>query len=141
MAWNLVEELSIPGSRRAFYLPLAAIPPGRTTVRSVSESQFDVTDDRVNQNDPFFNIPDDPAFHIRITPQRGDEGDLPDPAYRLHAMAPGYVRFKPQDAQMNDRLILEMPMFLTSVNVPWWDRWRQAGWQWAGTDRSGLVGY
>jgi len=122
MVWSLVEALSIPGDRRAFFLPLASIPPGNTTVRAVEQSQFEPADNTT--------IPDDPFFSIRITPPTGgsftDEGTLPDPAIRLHAMAPGIVRFKPSDATMGDRLILEMPMFLGNVAVPWWQRWVEA---------------
>jgi hypothetical protein len=132
MAWNLVDALSEPVSsaRRAFYPPLASIPPGRSVVRAVDPTQFQPADDRANENDPFFREPNDPVFLIGITPPAGgftDEDGLPDPAIRLHAMAPGIVRFQPADGNMADRLVLEMPTFLSSfATVPWWDRWVEA---------------
>ncbi|UCE07930.1 MAG: hypothetical protein JSW07_07835 [bacterium] len=121
MPLNLVDALSIPGERRAFYLPLASIPPGGEIVRDVLPDQFDPEDDTTDPNNP--------GLFIRITPsEAGDEFDLPDPAFRLHAMAAGTLHFKPLDASMGNRLILTMPLFqaISPNSVPWWGRWDEA---------------
>jgi hypothetical protein len=119
LPWNLVESLSGGTSpRRAFYAPLASIPPSSTTIRTVFPSAFTPSADTLASGDKVLNV--------RIAQPFSPEGELPDPAMRLHAMAPGTVRFEPADATMLDRLILEMPMFLTPLNVPWWERWMDA---------------
>ncbi len=126
MPWNLVDALSdsvLPHERR-FYLPLASIPPGRTTTRNVMPGQFETSD--------VVNDPNDPVFQVRISPLPSgfsDEENLPDPAIRFHALAPGKLFFKPADAEMGDRLILEMPSFLAidETRAPWWRRWVEAG--------------
>jgi hypothetical protein len=123
MPWNLVEPLSTTVQpRRAFYLPLASIPPGSDTVRAVPPNTFTPADDATAAPDK--------AFNIRISPPSGgfsDEGTLPDPAYRLHAMDQGIVQFKPADGTMQDRLILTMERFnLPITEPPWWQRWRDA---------------
>ncbi|MFZ1219302.1 MAG: hypothetical protein WAO00_08410 [Chthoniobacterales bacterium] len=124
MPWNLVEPLSAPVyPRRAFYLPLASIPPGRDTVRPVPPDVFALADDATASPDKVFNI--------RISPPLGgfsDEVTLPgatlsDPAYRLHAMDNGSIRFKPADGMMKDRLILSMPGFAMLSDPPWWRQW------------------
>jgi hypothetical protein len=118
MAWSLVETLGAVAPRRAFYPPLACIPPGETAVRAVNPAVFTPSETTVGV--------DDKVLTIRITPPFAAEGALPDPAYRLHAMAPGTVRFEPRNATFEDRLILEMPMFLAPINAPWWQRWIEA---------------
>lgn len=119
MPWSLVEILSgATAPRRAFYPPLASIPPGSTTVRVVDPNVFTPSDETTVTNDKVFNI--------RIAPPFTPEGTLPDPAIRLHAMAPGWMRFRPQDATMEDSLIVDMPMFLAPVAAPWWERWVEA---------------
>jgi hypothetical protein len=123
MPWNLVEPLSTTvHPRRAFYLPLASIPPGSDTVRPVPQNTFTPADDTTAAPDK--------VFKIRISPPSGgfsDEGTLPDPAYRLHAMDHGEVRFKPADSTMEDRLILKMDRFTLPIIEPlWWQRWSDA---------------
>lgn len=130
---NLVEPVSTPGNRRAFYPPLASIPPGKSRIRNVQPQQFNPEDDPQG-------TPDDPIFRIGILPTQAgfsDDDGLPDPAFRLHAMAPGTLRFKPANPPFADRLILEMPVFQTPtvlgvevflgrVGVRWWRNWMQA---------------
>jgi hypothetical protein len=122
--WNLVDSLTITGSRRrAFYMPVASLPPGRTTLRTTLPDQFLLSDDRTSSGDP--------ALTIRISSNGGfnDEGDLPDPALRLHAMGPGKISFKPAAGDRGNQLILTMLMFtlIRSSQVPWWGRWEDAG--------------
>jgi hypothetical protein len=123
MPWNLVEPLSATvHPRRAFYLPLASIAPGSDTVRAVPQNTFIPADDTTAAPDK--------VFKIRISPPSGgfsNEGTLPDPAYRLHAMDHGQVRFKADDGTMKDRLILRMDRFILPITEPlWWQRWSDA---------------
>ncbi len=133
MPWSLVEELSIAGGdRRAFYPPIASLPPQRTEVGLVDPNQFALADARANLNDPFFQNPNDPVLTIRINPPNGgyvNQGNLPDPAFRLHAVTSGRLWFRPATAAMEAHLILEMPIFqlITQQQVPWWERWTEVG--------------
>lgn len=119
MPWSLVETLGANGDqRRRFYPPLASIPPGENAVRAVGPETFTLSDN--------LGAGDDKILTIHIAPPFTLDGSLPDPACRLHAMAPGILRFQPQDATMQDRLVLDMPMFLAAVNARWWQRWVEA---------------
>jgi hypothetical protein len=129
--WNLVDSLSPDSGRRAFYPPLAALPPGRQEETRQAESrQFTVSDD--------WDHPTRPTkltFKIQIEPhgEGGFEpdGELPDPAIRLHAVGAGIVRFLPASQVEGQparraRLELEMVDFGQSIQVPWWQRWVDA---------------
>ncbi|HEX8774885.1 MAG TPA: hypothetical protein VF735_15030 [Pyrinomonadaceae bacterium] len=128
--WNLVDALSITGARRAFYMPVASIPPGSTSVREVEARQYKPLDERVSGGK-------DLILKIGIVPPSGgafsNEGTLPDPSFRLHAMAGGSVRFKASDGTMDDRLILDVLAYFGGItNFPtgeirWWLRWIEAG--------------
>ena len=129
MPWNLVDALSAPNQPRPFHLPLASIPPGSTSVRKVTDDQFEPQDEKIIVSGEVKDL----VFRIRIKPPSGgsfsDEGAmLPDPALRLHAMAPGTLVFKPADKDMGNRLILEMPRFMSlpEDRVRWWERWTEA---------------
>lgn len=119
MPWNLVDALAVQGQRRPFFLPLAAIPPGGNSVRAVDLDQFALDDDTSDQDDPF--------LRIDIVPIGGSEGTLPDPAVRLHAMAPGTLRFVPAQGGVSDRLILRMCLFAEPIDVGWWPQWVRSG--------------
>jgi len=135
--WNLVDLLSedesedpTSGKRRKFYLPLASIPPGISDLSrtlSVNKDLFDPSDDK--------EIPNDfPALIINIKPTGGysfhDDGSLPDPSIRLHAIADGMLTFKPATDDTRDSLILKIPIFefphLILKKVKWWKRWMEA---------------
>jgi hypothetical protein len=46
MAWNLVDELTEQGEpRRKFYMPLASIPVGQTTVRAIDRTLYSFAED------------------------------------------------------------------------------------------------
>lgn len=132
MPRSLVEALAEAGQRRPFYLPLATASPEFSSVRPVGQDQFDPERDNT--------IADDPTLRIVITPQTGgqftDEGSLPDPAIRLHAIGASLVRFKPANATHADRLEIRIIPFFTSILTEfrggyvfpaWWERWREAG--------------
>src|SRR5262249_27645676 len=129
MAWNLVDALSRPGQRRQFYLPLASIPPGRTTVRPVDFNLFDLSENHYLKD---ADHESDIALNIAIRPPAGgftNEDSLPDPAIRLHAIGAGTVTFRPSTPAQGDSLVLQIPTFAEPLDTPagggvkWWRRW------------------
>jgi hypothetical protein len=129
--WNLVDSLSPLNGRRMFYPPLSALPPGGPEdLRQAEAGQFSVSDEWDH-----LTRPTRLTFKIRIQPLDGAgfaaDGDLPDPAIRLHAVGAGMVRFHPasqvegQPARLA-RLELEMVDFAQPIQVPWWQRWVDA---------------
>lgn len=130
MKWNLVDHASVAAQddpitksgRRAFYLPLASIPPGKKEVqRQADKNQFEPVDD--------VPLPsNDPVFRISITAPSGGfrpDGDLPDPAIRLHAMAAGDLRYKPALKQL---ILTIYPITWETFVLPlWWGQWTLAG--------------
>jgi hypothetical protein len=127
MTWNLADPMSL-GLRRRFSLPLASIPPGKDNVRKVDRNLFDLSE-HYNNLPPPDGRTADVVLNIRIKKPAGgftEEDDLPDPLIRLHAMAPGIMRFKPANKAFGDQLILETPIFAGSIPVRWWQRWIEA---------------
>lgn len=131
--WNLADRLSAPG-RRAFSLPLAAIPPGRASVRAVPPAAFELSEPPPVEGDVGGRRQTlDLALRILIpVPDGGftDEDGLPDPRIRLHAMVPGPVRFLPAADGLGDRLVITTPAFVPArvlgAGVHWWERWMEA---------------
>lgn len=126
--WNLVDNLSasmtLEGSRRAFYPPLASLPPGRDETPQVNPLQYGLIDEWDHVNRPTVL-----TFAINIaSPPSGfaDDAGLPDPALRLHAVAGGLLRYRPAEGEGGPSLELEMPQFLGAVAAPWWGRWVEA---------------
>jgi hypothetical protein len=134
MAMNLVDALTAAGERRRFSLPLAAIPPGRNSVRAVDRTRWQIT-----ETAPTLPAPDgrtsDVALRVRCSPVGGfpNEDGLPDPLIRLHAIDVGMITFRPADAALRASLILQTPTFgeplhtATAGGVKWWRRWIEAG--------------
>ena len=133
MAWNLVDELTEPDwPRREFYVPLASIPVGQTTVRPINDALYSFAETPFNQRT------NDVCLSIFIqNPQGGlvDENGFPDPLVRLHAVSIGHLQFQPASGGMRDRIILEMVKFIFSpIRLPnwvkqwprWFDRWKEA---------------
>lgn len=127
---NLCDALSASGARRRFFLPVAAIAPGRDATRDVDPVSYSFAETRpaVSATDP---TTADVKFSIVIRPSNGSftpEDDLPDPALRVHAMDGGILGFDPQ----GDRLVLTMMTFLQPLHHPgsggvrWWERWVEA---------------
>lgn len=142
MPWNLIDALSEPGQRRRFSLPLASIPPDRTTVRTVEVKQFTVTETYTSQVINGRPTTTDVVLEIDITGGLGPlgtwghflkEDSLPDPAARLHAMDAGILRFRPKGGGWEDSLVLETITFQQPLHEPgwgevkWWERWIEAG--------------
>lgn len=67
MAWNLVDLLSIPGHRRAFYPPIASAPPSFGEVDSFDHSLFDIAETYTDLPAPDFRTAD-VALEIRVNP-------------------------------------------------------------------------
>ena len=128
MPWNIVDPLSEIGKRRAFFLPLASIPPDRSDTAPVDESLFGITE---NYSNLTAEQTADVSLDISINAPAGgftpDDG-LPDPAIRLHAIDRGQISFRPADGVMGDRLILTLPRFalISTTTVKWWQRWIEA---------------
>lgn len=125
--WNLTDAVSKSGERRAFFLPLASIPPEKKAVRTVDKSVFNIEETYTSAGDRTTDV----GLAIRITPPFSgftDEEDLPDPAIRLHAMVKGRLSFQPANGTLGDRLILQTFVFSQSfTNARWWERWIEAG--------------
>lgn len=130
--WNLVDALSKPGDqRRRFYLPLASVPPGRTTVRPVDPALYQIDDDKYTHQPGANGLTMDVALPVSINPSPDgftDEDGLPDPAIRLHALDSGWLKFQPPKGAMKASLCLRMTTLLRPLrNVRWWERWIEAG--------------
>lgn len=151
MEWNLVNHLSRGAKRRAFYPPLASLPPGKLTISAVDRTKFFVAP-VVPANAA--GVTTDMPLNIWITPPGGgfideapsgltdpDDGfvdsfALPNSLIRLHAIGNAKVRYKPVDAT-HGKLLLELAVFLLApsaspkLNVmkmpPWWRQWLSAG--------------
>ncbi len=136
--WNLVDLLSeqnsedpASGKRRRFYLPFASVPPGMADINrtiTVNKNLFHPEDGQLIPHDfPFFNI------EIKLPPGShfSDDGVLPDPAIRLHAISDGFITFKPATDPTKNSLILEILILqfyqLMLSKVKWWRRWVEAG--------------
>ncbi len=144
MPSNLVDAFEPPDhGKREFCLPLAS----ETAVLSdgtlnnwdginnlAPASLFDIEDDR---------LPDMPTLTIRISPPASgftQDGSLPHPAIRLHAIGRGKLTFKRGANNAAHSLTLEMTMLLGKilkeklgklagvnlVETPWFDRWIEA---------------
>ena len=116
--WNLVDALSKPGDqRRRFYLPLASAPPGRSVVRSVDPTVYDISEQYEPPSTPNDRTTD-VALSVSIAPSPNgftDEDDLPDPAIRLHALDSGWLQFRPPKGTQKASLNLTMTTFLRPV--------------------------
>ncbi|MHA2366912.1 MAG: hypothetical protein ACXAC7_23370, partial [Candidatus Hodarchaeales archaeon] len=144
--WNLVDNLSEEGSedpynseglRREFYLPIAS-PSPNMELSSLQQSLNRIETLPVGTFTPsdINSLPNNhPIFQIIISPPDSgfmNDGDLPDPAFRVHAVSSGFVYFKPDDGTYKDSLILQMRYQLTrnlepiSTIVPWWNQWIKA---------------
>jgi hypothetical protein len=130
--WNLVDALSQLGQRRALFLPLASVPPGKNDVRTVDPTLYDITQQVTNSG----NATTDIALNVTIhAPGAGftDEDDLPDPTLRFHAVDRGSIHFKPATVQQKASLELKMDTFgtlflsgLEARQILWWNRWLDA---------------
>lgn len=133
MQWNLNDHLSTAGGRRAFFLPLASIPPGNTTIVAVDKDAFALSESRVDSPTPAPDgVTTDYTLAINIIEPTGgfvNEGNLPDPLIRLHAIGKGRLKFIPSGGFGFDALELELLSFtLTSFSgfPKWWKRWEEA---------------
>ncbi|MHA1374162.1 MAG: hypothetical protein ACTSR7_07690 [Promethearchaeota archaeon] len=133
--FNLVDLLSEQGSedpasgkRREFYLPLASIPPGMDDISrtiNVKKENFELSDlaEQIPSDNHAFiiNVKTLPAFAF------SDDGVFPDPAIRIHSTTRGTLRFRPEDDEHKNSLILELWGLLFPNNMlpkaSWWQRW------------------
>lgn len=137
MTWNLVDAVgpgtsptASEGPRRSFYVPIAAVSPGlvdKARTVEVAPARFECAD--------LESIPsDNHALQITVRPTENGfamDGALPDPAVRLHALAEGFLRFRPVAGGVPDSLELELLIFqfptVLLKHAPWWERWLEAG--------------
>ncbi len=135
MAWNLTDEMPVSGARRRFYPPVASAPPGQAMVRAVDRTLFTIGAPTY----PVVSAADDRTvdvpLSIRVSAPAGgftNEGPLPDPLIRLHAMDDSQLTFLPASGGAPDRLELKLLTFAFGhgplVTFPkWWRRWLDAG--------------
>jgi hypothetical protein len=131
--WSLSEQLATISSSRLFSPPLASgVPQDNKQVGDLSDQAVDSA--RYTVSDVPFAPPPTPTptrvFSVVVSSGSGFTPEpnfptLPDPSIRLHAIATALVRFRPAD----NALVLETFIFgsLSSQQVPWWQRWIDAG--------------
>jgi hypothetical protein len=134
MAWNLVDALSDPnpGARRRFYLPLSSIAPGQTGTRMAENDQFQLSETYVNSVAESQTLDITLSISIQPSAQLGfflDDGGLPDPAIRLHAVDRGWLSFEPAVAGTSSLPKLKLELLSLNLETPkakWWQRWVEA---------------
>lgn len=129
---NLNDMMSSPESaaaesseRRRFYLPLASVAPGMpdaTATNAVNRNCFTIQDGT--------SLPSDtPSLVVNIQKPGSaafqDDGGLPDPAIRLHAVADGLLRYTPATKSLTLELPFRIPGFVAK-KAGWFERWIEA---------------
>jgi hypothetical protein len=148
MPANLIDAFPTPDrGKREFCLPLASETP---IPRDGAATPIDW--DRINSLAPagLFTIEDDrshtnPVLTLRVSPPASgsfaQDGNLPHPAIRLHAIGRGILTFKRGDNSSAHSLTLEMAglfgkifkenlgtvVGLNLAKATWFDRWIEAG--------------
>ena len=136
MAFNLVDEISLAATsiRRHFFVPLASIPVGKTTVRAIDRTLYTFSETYSTLAAPDGRT-STVSLNIQIQIPAGglsDEDGNPDPLIRLHTVDSSRIRFDPASGGMRDRLVVEMltfPFLRTPfiTGVPrWFERWEDA---------------
>ncbi len=138
--WHLVGALSPtnPVLRRAFYPPLASVPPPNsgsetwTATQAMQHTDFvDFREERPTRTANGVTVTANVFLDVFINLPSGSsqENGLPPPQIRLHAVDRGWMYVRPAtDGSATYRLEIQMHSFINNVqSVPWFGRWVEAG--------------